>query len=150
MCYNGLLGYKDNIETKLYNNDNSIRTKGEYGNLSDIYALDNSEYLVISDKGIFKYDYEKNIFDLIYTSQNKVIPIRNKIESRIKDRGEFHFIDNKKYISLNVKDNKIDVIESDIKYEIKDILESDINGNDFFAISIAPSLSPLAAQISDC
>ena len=135
VCYNGLLGYKDNIETKLYNNDNSIRTKGEYGNLSDIYALDNSEYLVISDKGIFKYDYEKNIFDLIYTSQNKVIPIRNKIESRIKDRGEFHFIDNKKYISLNVKDNKIDVIESDIKYEIKDILESDINGNDFYAIS---------------
>ena len=135
VCYNGLLGYKENIETKLYNNDNSIRTKGEYGNLSDIYALDNSEYLVISDKGIFKYDYEKNIFDLIYTSQNKVIPIRNKIESRIKDRGEFHFIDNKKYISLNVKDNKIDVIESDIKYEIKDILESDINGNDFYAIS---------------
>ncbi len=111
-----MLGYKDNIETKLYNNDNSIRTKGEYGNLSDIYALDNSEYLVISDKGIFKYDYEKNIFDLIYTSQNKVIPIRNKIESRIKDRGEFHFIDNKRYISLNVKDNKIDVIDE--RYQI--------------------------------
>ena len=135
VCYNGLLSFKDNIETKLYNNDNSIRTKGEYGAISDIYAIDNSKYIVISDKGIYRYDYESNVFKLIYTNQNKIIPIRNKIDSRIKDRGEFHFIDDKRYISLNVKDNKIDIVESNIKYEIKDILESDVNGNDFYAIS---------------
>ena len=135
VCYNGLLSFKDNIETKLYNNDNSIRTKGEYGAISDIYAIDNSKYIVISDKGIYRYDYELNVFDIIYTNQNKIIPIRNKIDSRIKDTGEFHFIDDKRYISLNVKDNKIDIIESNIKYEIKDILESDVNGNDFYAIS---------------
>ena len=135
VCYNGLLSFKDNIETKLYNNDNSIRTKGEYGAISDIYAIDKSKYIVISDKGIYRYDYELNVFDLIYTNQNKIIPIRNKIDSRIKDRGEFHFIDDKRYISLNVKENKIDIIESNIKYEIKDILESDVNGNDFYAIS---------------
>ena len=135
VCYNGLLSYKDNIETKLYNNDNSIRTKGEYGAISDIYAVTNSKFIVISDKGIYKYDNESNVFDLVYTNQNKIIPIRNKIDSRIKDRGEFHFIDDKRYISLNIKDNKIDIIESNIKYEIKDILESDVNGNDFYAIS---------------
>ena len=135
VCYNGLLSYKDNIETKLYNNDNSIRTKGEYGAISDIYAISNSKFIVISDKGIYKYDNESNVFDLVYTNQNKIIPIRNKIDSRIKDRGEFHFIDDKRYISLNIKDNKIDIIESNIKYEIKDILESDVNGNDFYAIS---------------
>jgi len=135
VCYNGLLSYKDNIETKLYNNDNSIRTNGEYGAISDIYAISNSKYIVISDKGIYKYDNDSNEFDLIYTNQNKIIPIRNKINSRIKDRGEFHFIDDKRYISLNIKDNKIDIIENNIKYEIKDILESDINGNDFYAIS---------------
>ena len=135
VCYNGLLSYKDNIETKLYNNDNSIRTKGEYGAISDIYAISNSKFIVISDKGIYKYDNDSNEFDLIYTNQNKIIPIRNKIDSRIKDRGEFHFIDDKRYISLNIKDNKIDIIENNIKYEIKDILESDVNGNDFYAIS---------------
>ena len=135
VCYNGLLSFKDNIETKLYNNDNSIRTKGEYGAISDIYAIDNSKYIVISDKGIYRYNYVLNVFDIIYTKQNKIIPIRNKIDSRIKDTGEFHFIDDKRYISLNVKDNKIDIIESNIKYEIKDILESDVNGNDFYAIS---------------
>ena len=135
VCYNGLLSYKDNIETKLYNNDNSIRTKGEYGAISDIYAISNSKFIVISDKGIYKYDNESNVFDLVYTNQNKIIPIRNKIDSRIKDRGEFHFIDDKRYISLNIKDNKIDIIENNIKYEIKDILESDVNGNDFYAIS---------------
>ena len=57
VCYNGLLSFKDNIETKLYNNDNSIRTKGEYGAISDIYAITILKYIVISDKGIYRYDY---------------------------------------------------------------------------------------------
>ena len=93
VCYNGLLSIKDNIETKLYNNDNSIRTKGEYGAISNIYDIGNSIYLAISDKGIYKYYYKTNTFDLIYTNQDKIIPVRNKIDSRIKDRGEFHFIE---------------------------------------------------------
>ena len=135
VCYNGLLSYKNNIETKLYNNDNSIRTKGEYGAISDIYAIEESKYIAISDKGIYKYDYEQNIFDLVYTSQNKIIPVRNKIDSRIKDREEFNFVDNKRYMSLNLKDNSINIVEDDIKFDIKDILESDIDGNYFYAIS---------------
>ena len=135
VCYNGLLSFKDNIETKLYNNDNSIRTKGEYGAISDIYAITILSTSLFLIKGFTNMIYDSNVFDLIYTNQNKIIPIRNKIDSRIKDTGEFHFIDDKRYISLNVKDNKIDIIESNIKYEIKDILESDVNGNDFYAIS---------------
>jgi AraC-like DNA-binding protein len=135
VCYNGLLSIKDNIETKIYNNDNSIRTKGEYGAISNIYDIGNYKYLAISDKGIYKYNYKTNTFNLIYTNQYKIIPVRNKIDSRIKDRGEFHFIDNKRYISLNVNNNNLEIIDDDIKYEINDILESDINGNDFYAIS---------------
>ena len=135
ICYNGLVSYKNNTETMLYNNDNSIRTKGEYGRISNIYAIGNSKYLVISGKGVYNYDYESNVFKLIYNAQNEIIPIRNKINERIKDRKEFHFIDNKRYISINVNTNKIDVIDQDIAHQINDILESDINGNDFYAIS---------------
>ena len=135
ICYNGLLTYKDSIETKLYNNDNSIRTKGQYGRMSNIYAIGNGNYLTISDKGIYKYGYKSNTFKLIYPAQKNIIPIRNKINERIKDRGEFHFIDNKRYISLNVASTKIEVIDSDIAHEINDIVESDTNGNDFYAIS---------------
>ena len=64
VCYNGLLSFKDNIETKLYNNDNSIRTKGEYGAISNIYDIGNSKYLAISDKGIYKYYYKTNTFEV--------------------------------------------------------------------------------------
>ncbi len=135
VCYNGLLSYDNNQETLLYNNDNSIRTKGEYGNISEIYSLNNYNYLVISNNGIYKYNYKLNTFQLIYKTQNKIIPIRNKIKSRIVDRSEFHFIDNKEYISLNVNSNKTEIIENNIDYAINDILESDINGNDFYAIS---------------
>lgn len=135
VCYNGLLSYDNNQETLLYNNDNSIRTKGEYGRISNIYAIGNSKYIVISDKGIYNYDYESNVFELIYTAENDIIPIRNKINARIKDRKEFHFIDNKRYISINVNTNKIDVIDQDITHQINDIIESDTDGNDFYAIS---------------
>ena len=135
ICYNGLLTYKDSIETKLYNNDNSIRTKGQYGRISNIYAIGNGNYLAISDKGIYNYGYATNTFKLIYPAQKEIIPIRNKINERIKDRGEFHFIDNKSYISLNVNSFKTDVIDNDIAHEINDIVESDTNGNDFYAIS---------------
>ena len=135
ICYNGLLTYKDSIETKLYNNDNSIRTKGQYGRMSNIYAIGNGNYLAISDKGIYKYGYKSNTFKLIYPAQKNIIPIRNKINERIKDRKEFNFIDNKRYISINVNTNKIDVIDQDITHQINDILESDVNGNDFYAIS---------------
>ena len=135
VCYNGLLSYKNNEENLLYNNDNSIRTKGEYGIISEIYSINNSNYLVISDNGIYRYNYKLNTFQLIYSIQNKIIPIRNKIESRINDRAEFHFVDNKKYISLNVNTNNIEIIDNNISYEINDILESDLNGNDFYAIS---------------
>ena len=127
--------YKDSIETKLYNNDNSIRTKGQYGRISNIYAIGNGNYLAISDKGIYNYGHKSNNFKLIYPAQKNVIPIRNKINERIKDRREFHFIDNKSYISLNVNNFKTDVIDSDIAHEINDIVESDTNGNDFYAIS---------------
>ena len=143
VCYNGLLAYKNNKETILYNNDNSIRTKGEYGNISDIFLISNSNYLVISNKGIFNYDYESNIFELIYKSKNKIIPIRNKIDDRIKDRKEFHFIDNKRYISLNVNSYNINIIDNNFNYDINDILESDLNGNNFYAISNNKSLLSL-------
>ena len=66
VCYNGLLSYNNNQETLLYNNDNSIRTKGEYGIISEIYSINNSNYLVISDNGIYRYDYKLNTFQLIY------------------------------------------------------------------------------------
>ena len=98
VCYNGLLSYKNKEERKLYNNDNSIRTKGAYGVISDIFFIRDSKYLVISDKGLYSYDYKTNNFELVYTTQKKIIPIRNKIQNRIKDRGEFHFVDYNQYV----------------------------------------------------
>ena len=86
-------------------------------------------------RDIYNYGHKSNTFKLIYPAQKEIIPIRNKINERIKDRGEFHFIDNKSYISLNVNSFKTDVIDSDIAHEINDIVESDTNGNDFYAIS---------------
>jgi len=143
VCYNGLLTYENNIETIVYDNDNSIRTKGEYGNISDIILIRNSNYLLISSKGIFSYNHDSNTFKLIYECQNKIIPIKNKIDNRIKDRGEFHFIDDNRYISINTNNFVVEIIDNELNYKISDVLESEINGNYFYAISKNKSLLTL-------
>ena len=143
VCYNGLLAYENNVETIVYDNDNSIRTKGEYGNISDIILIRNSNYLLISNKGIFNYNYDSSTFKLIYECQKKIIPIKNRIDNRIKDRGEFHFIDKDRYISINTNDFVIEIIDNELNYEISDVLESEINGNYFYAISKNKSLLTL-------
>ena len=148
VCYNGLLAYENNRETILYDNDNSIRTKGEYGNISDIILIRNSNYFLISNKGIFNYDYDSNTFDLIYECQNKIIPIKNKIDNRIKDRNEFHFIDNEKYISINTNNFVIKIIDNELNYKISDVLESEINGNYFYAISKNKALLTLKRTVN--
>ena len=135
VCYNGLLSIENNIETILYDNDNSVRTKGEYGNIRDIFLINTSNYLVISTKGLYIYDYKNNLFKEIYSCKTNIIPIKNKINERILDREEFHFIDNNKYISFNLKNNTFNIIEDNMYHNIKDILECDINGNLFYAIS---------------
>ncbi|MDG1237544.1 MAG: hypothetical protein P8N69_01390 [Flavobacteriales bacterium] len=148
VCYNGLLAYENNRETIIYDNDNSIRTKGEYGNISDIILIRNSNYLLISNKGIFNYDNDSNTFNLIYECQNKIIPIKNKIDNRIKDRSEFHFIDNDRYISINTNNFVVEIIDNELNYKISDVLESEINGNYFYAISKNKALLKLKRTVN--
>jgi hypothetical protein len=135
VCYNGLLSVENNSETILYDNDNSVRSNAQYGNIRDIYFIEASKYLVISTDGLYTYDFIRNQFYKIYSSESKIIPLKNKIDERIQDRNEFHFIDNNKYISINLKINEINIVEDKLKHKIKDVLECDINGNIFYAIS---------------
>ncbi|MDB3991519.1 hypothetical protein N9443_00280 [Schleiferiaceae bacterium] len=135
ICYNGLLKYKDGKEVVVYDNDNSIRTNGEYGVISDIYSIGEFKYILISSKGIYEYDEQLDILKLVYTCQDKIIPIRNKIDNRIKDRGEFHFIDNKRYISLDINGKGFDIIDNSVKSSVIDCLECEKNGNHFYMVT---------------
>ena len=134
VCYNGLLKYEEGAEEIVYLNDNSKRTKGEYGLISDIFALSSSEYLIVSSKGIYEFD-ENGVFELLYSCQKRVIPIRSKIEDRILQTGEFHFIDNGKYIVIHITSENHEIVNFNVNQGIVDALECDDNGNYFYMIS---------------
>jgi hypothetical protein len=135
VCYNGLLKYEDNQEVVLYDNDNSIRSNAEYGLIRDIFSIGQSKYLLISTKGIYEYDEQSGIFELLYVCQKKIITVGNKIDDRISDRGEFHFMDNGRYISLDLKRKGFYIIDNAIDDRIINAIECEINGNHFFVVT---------------
>lgn len=135
VCYNGLLKYKDNEEVVIYDNDNSVLADAKYGHIRDIFSIGNSKYLLISTKGIYEYDEQSSVFDLLYACEKKIITIKNKIDDRIKDRGKFDFIDNGKYISLDVHAKGFDIVDNAVDEKIVDALECAIDGRFFYVIT---------------
>ena len=140
ICYNGLIEFKNNKEKILYENSNSKLSNAEYGLISDIYLIENSNYLVLSSKGIYNYDYNSNSFDLIYSKKKRIIPIKNKIDSRIEFDNEFHFIDDDKYFSLNTNTFKTSIVQDNFNYYLKEILECSFDGSLFYGLGENKSL----------
>jgi len=147
VCYNGLLEFKDGQEKILYNNDNSKFSDNKYGIISDIFSIGNSNYLTISSNGIYTYNYKLNRFNLIYSNENKIIPIKNKIENRILNNSEFHFIDDDKYLSIHTKNLKKRVVYDNFEHKLIDILECSIDGNIFYGITENKSLLKFKRQV---
>lgn len=140
VCYNGLIAYKNSIETVVYDNSNSKYSNAEYGIISDIYLIKDTHYLVISSKGIYIYNYADNSFDLVYSAKKRIIPIKNKIDNRMLNNKEFHFIDADKYNSLDVINFKTTTIQDKLEISIQDILECSFDGAIFYAIGEKNSL----------
>ncbi len=135
VCYNGLLKYKDNEEVVIYDNDNSILADAKYGHIRDIFSIGNSKYLLISTKGIYEFDEQSSVFDQLYACEKKIITIKNRIDDRIKDRGKFDFIDNGRYLSLDVHAKGFDVVANAIDDRIVDALECEKDGRFFYAVT---------------
>jgi hypothetical protein len=139
ICFNGLTAFVNNKEEIIYWNDNSVSSsdsgKANYGKINDIYSIGNDNYLLISSKGIYLFNYLFNSFDLIYSNSKEIIPIRNLIKDRIKNNGEFHFIDGNKYFSLNTSNFKTSIIQDNLKYVTLDILECSFDGSYIYSIT---------------
>ena len=127
VCYKGLLSYKNNKETIIYRGNNK-RNEKKYGNIYDIFLINEPNYLIISTKGLYKFNLEKNTFDLIYSSQKEIVPSRlNKNDNKIGNNGEFSFVDNNEFISINVNTLETRVLGNWLDNKVNDVLYCDIN-----------------------
>ena len=127
VCYKGLLSYENNKETIIYRG-NDRRNEKKYGNIYDIFLINHPNYLIISSKGLYNFNSEKNTFDLIYSSKNYIIPVRNETNTNtIPNNGVFSFVDNNELISINVNTGDIKNVANWLEHNIIDILCSDTN-----------------------
>ena len=138
VCYRGLLSYENNKETIIYRG-NDRRNEKKYGNIYDIFLINEPNYLIISTKGLYKFNSEINSFNLIYKAKKQVLPVRaNKNDNKLGNNGDFSFVDNNEFISININTGDIKILGKWIEENINDILFSDtreIDANKIYAIS---------------
>ena len=121
------MSYENNKETIIYRG-NDRRNEKKYGNIYDIFLINHPNYLIISSKGLYNFNSEKNTFDLIYSSKNYIIPVRNETNTNtIPNNGVFSFVDNNELISINVNTGDIKNVANWLEHNIIDILCSDTN-----------------------
>ena len=135
VCYKGLLSYENNIETIIYTG-NDKRNEKKYGNVYDVFLINHPNYLVVSSNGLYNYNSEVNSFNLIYKSQNEIIPARvNKNDNKIGNNGFFSFVDNNELISINVNTLDIVILGNWLDKNVDDILLCDVETNNIYTIS---------------
>ena len=135
VCYKGLLSYENNKETIIYRG-NDKRNEKKYGNIYDIFLINHPNYLVVSSNGLYNYNSEMNTFDLIYSSQNEVIPARvNKNDNKIGNNGIFSFVDNNELISINVNTLETKTLGNWLENNVDDILLCDVEPKNIYTIS---------------
>ena len=138
VCYKGLLSYENNKETIIYRG-NDKRNEKKYGNIYDIFLINHPNYLIVSSKGLYNFNLEKNTFDLIYSSKNYIIPVRNETNTNtIPNNGVFSFVDNNELISINVNTGNIKNVANWLEDNIIDILcsdSSDMEAKTIYSIS---------------
>ena len=135
VCYKGLLSYENNIETIIYTG-NDKRNEKKYGNVYDVFLINHPNYLVVSSNGLYNYNSEVNSFNLIYKSQNEIIPARvNKNDNKIGNNGFFSFVDNNELISINVNTLDIEILGNWLDKNVDDIFLFDVETNNIYTIS---------------
>ena len=135
VCYKGLLSYENNIETIIYTG-NDKRNEKKYGNVYDVFLINHPNYLVVSSNGLYNYNSEVNSFNLIYKSQNEIIPARvNKNDNKIANNSFFIFVDNNELISINVNTLEIKTLGNWLENNVDDILLCDVEPKNIYTIS---------------
>ncbi len=110
VCFNGLLFYKNGIESMIYKNSNRLNSTNQIGNISNIFLLYHPNYLLIFSTGIFKYNFSANEFKQIYFSKKSVIPVRKNFRNGYEYENDFLFVDGQNLKSLSTQNYQTDIV----------------------------------------
>ena len=110
VCFNGLLFYKNGVETMIYKNSDRLSSNSQIGNISNIFLLYHPNYLAISNTGIFLFNFSANNFKQIYFSEKSIIPTRKNFRNGYEYENEFFFVDGQNLKSLSTQNYKTEIV----------------------------------------
>ena len=110
ICYDGLFAVQGDQKNILYDAPAGNR---KYGAIQNIFKTQNEKYVVVSDKGLYHYDFENNSFELIYDGhEGPIIPLRLAFRDGFEFKSGFWFGQNESLYKINLSTYEVKAIHT--------------------------------------
>ena len=124
ICYDGIVAIRGDQQEILYDAPAGNRI---YGAIENIFKLQNGNYLVVSNLGLYQYNLEENMFQMIYDGRDgPIIPLRVTFRDGFEFKPGFWFGQNNSLYKINLSTYQVSTIQT-FDAEILDLVsERDI------------------------
>ena len=110
ICYDGIVAIRGDQQDILYDAPAGNR---KYGAIENIFKLQNGNYVVVSDHGLYLYNLEENLFQLIYDGRDgPIIPLRVSFRDGFEFKPGFWFGQNNTLYKINLSTNQVSTIQT--------------------------------------
>ncbi len=110
ICYDGIVAIRGDQQDILYDAPAGNR---RYGAIENIFKLQNGNYVVVSDLGLYLYNLEENLFQMIYDGRNgPIIPLRVSFRDGFEFKPGFWFGQNNTLYKINLSTNQVSTIQT--------------------------------------
>ena len=110
ICYDGIVAIRGDQQDILY--DAPVGNR-KYGAIENIFKLQNGNYVVVSDLGLYLYNLEENLFQMIYDGRDgPIIPLRVSFRDGFEFKPGFWFGQNNTLYKINLSTNQVSTIQT--------------------------------------
>ena len=110
ICYDGLVAIRGDQQDILYDAPAGNRI---YGAIENIFKLQNGNYVVLSDLGLYLYNLEENLFQMIYDGlDGPIIPLRVTFRDGFEFKPGFWFGQNNTMYKINLSTYQVSTIQT--------------------------------------
>ncbi len=110
ICYDGLYAIRGDQQDILYDAPAGNRI---YGAIENIFKLQNGNYVVVSDLGLYLYNLQENLFQMIYDGRDgPIIPLRVTFRDGFEFKPGLWFGQNNTLYKINLSTYQVSTIQT--------------------------------------
>ena len=110
ICYDGIVAIRGDQQDIIYDAPAGNRI---YGAIENIFKLQNGNYVVVSDLGLYLYNLEENLFQMIYDGlDGPIIPLRVTFRDGFEFKPGFWFGQNNTMYKINLSTYQVSTVQT--------------------------------------